>query len=206
MLVKHSKNFERALLYRKLLVFIVILISFSGLLSTRVVLSNYVPRITKKVSIKDTIITNTDLPVYLRIPSINVNSEIYYVGLASDGSMDIKMGDLLRVAWYKLGPRPGEVGSAVIAGHYGWIGTQGSVFNNLHNLKPGDNVLVIGSRGNTTAFTVKKTKQYSYDANSFEVFKSNDNRSHLNLVTCYGTWIESKHTYSNRLVVFTDKN
>ena len=41
------------------------------------------------------------------------------VGLTPGGAMDVPKGPS-DVAWFDLGPRPGEVGSAVIAGHEGW--------------------------------------------------------------------------------------
>ncbi|MDP1709741.1 MAG: class F sortase, partial [Candidatus Komeilibacteria bacterium] len=58
------------------------------------------------------------LPLRLKIPEINVDSVVEYVALTPDGAMDIpkNIGD---VAWFNLGPRPGESGNAVIAGHFG---------------------------------------------------------------------------------------
>ena len=58
-------------------------------------------------------------PVRLRIPSINVDAPVEYVGLTPDGAMDVPK-ERANVAWFNLGPRPGENGSAVVAGHYGW--------------------------------------------------------------------------------------
>lgn len=110
-----------------------------------------------------------------------------------------------KVAWYEFGPRPGENGSAVIAGHYGWIGNKGSVFNDLHTLKKGDELSVIDVKGNNIVFVVRESRKYDPNADATIVFKSNDGKAHLNLITCEGVWIESQKTYSDRLVVFTDK-
>lgn len=144
------------------------------------------------------------LPIRLKISKINVDAAIDYTGLTPDGNMDVKK-DNDKVAWYSLGPRPGEIGSAVIAGHYGWFNGKGSVFNELQTLSKGDEVSVIDEKGTTSNFIVREIQKYSPDANAPEVFTSNDNKSHLNLITCNGTWDESKQTYSNRLVIFTDK-
>jgi hypothetical protein len=73
------------------------------------------------------------LPVRLKIPSINVDAPIEYVGLTSDGAMDVPKGHV-KVAWFNLGPSPGEIGSSVIAGHYGWKNNIPAVFDNLHKL------------------------------------------------------------------------
>jgi len=145
------------------------------------------------------------LPMQLKIPIINVDTSIYYVGLKSDGTMDIKP-DPTVVAWYEFGPKPGEVGSAVIAGHYGWSADgSASVFNNLHLLNKGDEILVINSKNVTITFVVRESREYDPDADAENVFKSNDGKSHLNLITCEGIWENAKNTYSNRLVIFADK-
>lgn len=148
--------------------------------------------------------TNPDVPMRLKIPRIAVDTTIEPVGITSSGVMDAtKNPDT--VAWFTLGPRPGGVGSAVIAGHYGWLSGKGSVFNLLHTLKAGDTVLVDDEKGKPTSFVVRESRKYSLDANVPEVFSSQDGKSHLNLITCGGVWNKSRQTYSHRLVVFTDK-
>lgn len=144
------------------------------------------------------------LPSRLKIPVINVDAAVYYVGLKSDGTMDIA-SDPDKVAWYEFGPHPGEIGSAVIAGHYGWIGDKGSVFNNINKLKKGDELSVVDTKGTNIVFVVRESRKYDPNADAAAVFKSNDGKAHLNLITCEGVWIESQKTYSDRLVVFTDK-
>src|SRR5947209_5303481 len=74
------------------------------------------------------------LPVHLKIPSINVDAAIEGVGLTPDGTMDVTK-EAQGVAWYKLGRRPGERGSAVIAGHYGWKNGRAAAFDNLSKLR-----------------------------------------------------------------------
>jgi len=154
--------------------------------------------VTQKKSIK------VDLPIRLVIPIIKVDTTINYVGLTTDGAMDIDK-DPDRVAWYEFGPRPGDEGNAVIAGHYGWIGDKGAVFNELHTLKKGDLISVIDKKGVTINFIVSKSQKYDPEADATSVFKSIDGKSHLNLITCNGVWESSKNTYTERLVIFSDK-
>jgi len=144
------------------------------------------------------------VPVRLTIPTINVNATVASAGLTPDGSMDIKKSPT-DVAWYKFGPSPGNPGSAVIAGHYGWENGRGSVFNYLHTLKPGNVVNVKDKTGGDISFVVRKIKLYNPEADASEVFVSSDGKSHLNLITCEGEWMREKQTYSHRLVVFSDK-
>lgn len=82
------------------------------------------------------------LPIRLNIPKIKVDAPVKYVGLTRDGAMDVPQGPS-DVAWFNLGPRPGQKGSAVVAGHYGvWKNGKVSVFNKLNTLRPGDIVSI----------------------------------------------------------------
>lgn len=142
-------------------------------------------------------------PVTLEIASLNIFARIKQVGLTIDGDMAID-DSIDTVAWYQYGPRPGEKGSAVIAGHYGWKDGQASIFNELHTLKAGDRVIVHDEKGAEASFAVREIRAYHPEADATEVFKSTDGKAHLNLITCIGTWNNSRQTYSERLVIFTD--
>jgi len=142
--------------------------------------------------------------VRLKIPGINIDSAVEYVGLAADGTMDIpKSQD--NVAWFETGQRPGENGSSVIAGHYGSKNGKASIFDNLHKLRKGDKLYIEDDAGVVTSFVVRESRRYDPKANASDVFDSNDGKSHLNLITCEGVWDERTQQYSKRLVVFTDK-
>jgi sortase (surface protein transpeptidase) len=80
-----------------------------------------------------------------------------------------------------------------------------AIFNNLAKLHPGDKIYVENQVGSTTTFIVRELRSYNQNSNSPEIFTAEDNQSHLNLITCAGTWSKSKQSYSNRLVVFSDK-
>ena len=49
---------------------------------------------------------------------------------------------LTSAAWYDLGPRPGDSGSAVIDGHFGLHNGIPVVFDNLYKLRTGDKIYV----------------------------------------------------------------
>ena len=144
------------------------------------------------------------LPVLLKIPAININAPFEYVGLTSDGAMDVPKGPA-DVGWFNLGPRPGENGSAVIAGHSGWKNGVSASFDNLYKLKKGDKIYVEDRKGIITTFVVRESKKYNPSADASNVFISNDGKSHLNLITCTGIWNKIWKSHSDRLVVFTDK-
>ncbi len=144
------------------------------------------------------------LPLRLKIPKINVRAAFEYVGLTSQGAMDVPKNPI-NVAWFDLGQRPGEAGSAVVAGHYGWKDGKASAFDNLYKLRKGDKLYVENDKGLTVSFVVREIKKYNYQADAPTVFGSSDGKSHLNLITCGGIWNKAKKSYSERLVVFADK-
>ncbi|MCX6753447.1 MAG: class F sortase [Candidatus Nomurabacteria bacterium] len=153
--------------------------------------------------------TNFDLsanesPIRLKIPVINVDSIIEYVGIDKDGTMGVPQGPS-NVAWYNLGPRPGEVGSAVIAGHSGWKDGIPAAFDNLYKVSIGDKIYVEDNLGVTNTFIVRAMKTYNPNEDAFIVFNSSDNKAHLNLITCSGLWDKIEKDHSSRLVIFTDK-
>lgn len=150
-------------------------------------------------------VSSFGLPVRLKILGINVDAVVVPVGLTSDGLMDVPEGPA-DVAWYEHGSRPGDKGSAVMTGHYGvWKNGQNSVFDNLHELLPGEKIIVEDDNGVIMTFVVRESRTFDSNANASDVFSSGDGKSHLNLITCEGLWNKDLKSYSKRLVVFTDK-
>jgi sortase (surface protein transpeptidase) len=152
----------------------------------------------------DVVEEGTGAPVRLMISSIGVDAPIERVALTPAGSMDVPKHPL-DVGWYMLGPRPGEIGSATLAGHVDWFGGATAVFANLHKVKPGDTITVQDDRGETVSFVVREIREYAAAAAATDVFISSDGQAHLNLITCFGQWDTQARQYSHRLVVFTDK-
>lgn len=138
----------------------------------------------------------------LVIPSIGINAPVKLEGL-ENGKMAVP-NNLKQVGLYEFGAMPGEMGSAVMAAHVdNGAGTPG-IFYNLKKLEAGDKIFYYDKNGREVIFSVKKKKIYDQNEDSTgEIFSRDDSRS-LNLITCYGKWIPSEKTYSERLVVFTE--
>ena len=141
------------------------------------------------------------LPVRLTIPRLDVDAAVEKVGLTPDGAMGVPSSPGT-VAWFKLGPRPGDKGSAVIDGHSGYASVA-AVFDDLPSLRKGDLLFVEDAKGALVRFVVRRSHLYDRDANAGDVFGRKDGR-HLNLVTCTGAWDAAAGTHAQRLVVFTD--
>lgn len=144
------------------------------------------------------------LPARLKIPLIDIDSVVEQAGLTSQGAMDVPKNQN-NVAWFNVGPRPGENGSAVIAGHFGWKNGKSSAFDDLYKLRKGDKLYIEDEKGRPVVFVVRESRSYDANANASDVFFSSDGKAHLNLITCEGVWDKERKIYSKRLVVFADK-
>jgi len=154
-------------------------------------------------TVKPKEIVTFGIPVKLKIPIIKIDSKVESLGLTKDGAVDSPAGPS-STGWYNLGPRPGEVGSAVIDGHSGWSKGK-AVFDDLYKLKIGDKIYVEDDKGVTLTFSISKIMEYDPDVHAKEVFFSTDGKSHLNLITCAGVWDNLSKSHSSRLVIFTNK-
>ena len=146
---------------------------------------------------------DVEIPVRITIPKINVDAIVGPLGLTEDGAMDAPK-DPAEAGWYSLGMRPGEIGSAIIAGHSGWKNNIPTAFDKLNKLRNGDKISVVDDKGAIITFIVRKIQTYDPKSDASDVFNSSDGRAHLNLITCEGTWDATSQSYSKRIVVFTD--
>lgn len=143
-------------------------------------------------------------PAVLKISRLGIVAPIERVGLTAVGAMDTPK-KLMNVGWLTSSVLPGNIGSAVIAGHYNGVGGEIGIFNTLHEIRKGDTLTLERTDGTVTTFLVREIRSYAFDAKVTEVFESTDGRAHLNLITCGGVWNNKTKLYSKRLVVFTDK-
>jgi sortase (surface protein transpeptidase) len=144
-------------------------------------------------------------PERLVIPAIAVDTAIELVGLASDGTATMGVPSRVdTVGWYKHGVRPGMRGSAVIAGHRSGKGVPEAVFYDLRTLEIGDEVVIMSADRIEDIFQVVRIETYDFDADTAEVFVSNDGTARLNLITCGGEWLPDEKVFDQRVVVFTE--
>ncbi len=143
-------------------------------------------------------------PARLIIPSIGVVAPVEAVGILSTGDLATPtQNPWEHVGWYETGPRPGEVGSAVIDGHLDRPGGYPAVFWNLRALHVGDKVVVMDTGGKSWTFRVNRVALYPPQQAPVQEIFGNDAGHYLNLITCAGDWIPSQHQTTLRLVVFT---
>jgi sortase (surface protein transpeptidase) len=143
--------------------------------------------------------SETALPVRLRIPAIDVDATVEYVGLAQDQSINVEF-DLSVAGWWKGGPRPGQVGPAVILGHVSRYGP--AVFDRLRSLRRGDEILVDRTDGTTARFLVTHEGTYRKAAFPSDLVYYPTLQPELRLVTCEGPIDGGTGRHRDNLVVF----
>jgi sortase (surface protein transpeptidase) len=188
------------------LLFLVIIVGFSGYLwgRTLVAPSTPSPGHLNKAHPSPMPPLNMAADVHLVIPKIGVNAPVEPVRVQTDGSLGIPARNQWEgVGWYQGGPIPGQYGSAVMDGHLDRPGKVPAVFWRLHELSIGDRVTVEDTNGHRQHFQVTKVASYSpKNAPTAQIF-GNTSGIFLNLITCAGEWIPEQRQTSLRLVVYT---
>jgi hypothetical protein len=139
-------------------------------------------------------------PVRLVIPAIGVATPLVRLGLEADGVMQVPT-DFGRAGWFDGGPRPGQLGPSVIAGHVD-SRTGPAVFYRLRELRPGQVVVVERADGTRLRFVVSHARSFPKDRfPTAEVFGPVPS-AELRLITCGGEFDRARGSYRDNLVVF----
>lgn len=144
---------------------------------------------------------NRTLPVRIKIPKIGVDANIQSVGVTASGDMDVP-SNADDVGWFEMGTRPGELGSAVMAGHFDDKDGRAGVFHGISNLEIGDELFVEDDEGTFLTFVVHEIR--IFDPGYVDEVFGQANGKYLNIITCDGVWDKNTESFSKRLVVFTE--
>ena len=141
------------------------------------------------------------LPVALSIPSIGLRVPVVEVGLNSNHTIQVP-ANYQRPGWYRLGPSPGERGSAVILGHVDSV-TGPAVFYKLRRLRPGDDVEVTLADRVVARFQVRQIATYLKTDFPTALVYGSHGYSGLQLITCGGAFDTRTGHYLSNVVVYT---
>jgi hypothetical protein len=139
-------------------------------------------------------------PVKVLLPSVGVSSRLERLGLDSDGAIETPR-DWQRAGWYRGGPRPGDIGAAVILGHVDST-TGPAVFLRLRELRPGDEIRVTRADGSVAIFAVDRLEQHRKTRFPTDEVYYPTPEPTLRLVTCGGDFDTRARSYRDNLVVF----
>ena len=140
-------------------------------------------------------------PLQLRIPAIGMSVALTTLGENADGTVQVPPDDR-QPGWFRLGPTPGELGSAVILGHVDNSSGPG-VFFDLRTLAAGDPVFVDRADGSTVEFAVNSVASYPRNQFPAQRVYGSHGSSALQLVTCGGVFDHATGSYLSNVVVYT---
>lgn len=146
------------------------------------------------------------MPRTITIPSIDVKARVLQVGVDNDNQMQ-SPSSIFDTGWYTGASKPGEMGAAVIDGHYSGP-TKKGVFSKINSLKQGDVIEVERGDGVVIKFTVQSTEKVP--ANKVDMAKllvsSDTNKPGLNLITCGGIFDARRNVFLDRTIVYATRS
>jgi sortase (surface protein transpeptidase) len=137
------------------------------------------------------------VPTRLIIPAIALNVSIDDEGVNAKGELDVPSGATDHVGWYKDGPTPGQVGSAVFDAHVF------AAFKNLNKVVAGDDIYVTTSTGQRLHFVVDNNETFALKGLPATTLFAPAETAELNLITCAGKLTPDHSTYDHRLIAFS---
>ena len=142
-------------------------------------------------------------PVSLIIPAIGVRTALETLGRTPQGTLQVPDSTTI-AGWYTGSPRPGEIGSSIIAGHID-SATGPGIFFRLRLLRPGELVYVRRADGTLVVFRV--TAEHMYPKNEFptEQVYGPVPDAELHLITCGGVFDETTGSYLSNVVVYASQ-
>jgi sortase (surface protein transpeptidase) len=142
-------------------------------------------------------------PVALTIPAIGVRTPLERLARTPQGTLQAPVSTT-QAGWYTGSPRPGEIGSSIVAGHID--STQGpAVFFRLRLLRPGDLVYVRRSDGTLVVFRVYAEHMYPKSGFPTERVYGPTPDAELHLITCGGVFDQATGSYLSNVVVYASQ-
>jgi LPXTG-site transpeptidase (sortase) family protein len=139
-------------------------------------------------------------PAALIIPSIGVQANLVDLGVTATGALQVPATTAV-AGWYTGSPRPGAIGTAVIAGHIDSKAGPG-IFFHLSELRPGDRVYVRRADGTLALFRVTAVRSYAKDNFPTQAVYGPTPDAELRLITCGGTFDPTLRSYLSNTVVY----
>ncbi|MGE6555462.1 class F sortase [Exiguobacterium artemiae] len=144
----------------------------------------------------------TFVPNRLKIPTIDVDAKVEVVGRDDKGRMDVPK-QTNQVGWYQYGAKANQTGNVILAGHLD--DTNGpAVFYDLAKVKRGQRIEVNSKTGEQVSYVVTNVMSYPVDQAPVGSIFGATLAQRLTLITCVGTFTQSKG-YDQRLVVTAEQ-
>jgi sortase (surface protein transpeptidase) len=139
-------------------------------------------------------------PYWLLIPAIGVSSNLVKLGLTAQDTLQVPPTAAV-AGWYTGSPRPGQVGSSIIAGHIDSRLGPG-VFYRLSQLRRGEYVYIIRANRTLAVFEVTSLRTYAKSSFPAKAIYGPVPDSELRLITCGGTFDYATGSYLSNIVAY----
>ena len=143
-------------------------------------------------------------PASLAIPAIGVHTNIIDLGLGPHHTLQVPPltpAGVQEAGWYDLGPAPGQLGPAVIAGHVDSYQGPG-VFFRLGALRPGDQIRVTRADHTVATFRIDAVDEYRKDNFPGPQVYGPVGYAGLRVITCGGPFDYQTHHYLSNIVIY----
>ena len=143
-----------------------------------------------------------DLPRVISIPELNVKARVLQVGVDNNNQI-MTPKNIYDAAWYNGSSKPGEMGAAIIDGHY--VGpTANGIFSKLAKLKTGSLISIERGDGKMLNFRVVKNETVPLDKVDMSkmLVSSDTSRPGLNIITCSGDFDPKTFEFADRTLVY----
>jgi sortase (surface protein transpeptidase) len=139
-------------------------------------------------------------PETVAIPRIAVQADLIGLDLDADRRLEVPT-DPQVPGWFVRGPRPGEDGAAIVAGH---VDSQRgpAIFWRIPELEPGDEVIVHREDGSEVVFVVDRVGRWPKDEFPTDEVYRRSAGPELRLITCGGIFDEDERSYRDNIIVF----
>ncbi|WP_054046091.1 class F sortase [Alloactinosynnema sp. L-07] len=161
--------------------------------------------VTSSASAEQVVAEETDRvaePASIEIPKIGAVSTVVSLGLNPDETVQVPpVEQPMQAGWYQHGPRPGEIGPAVVLGHVDGGGKPG-IFHRLRELAPGDEVVVTRQDGGVAVFVVRLVERVAKTEFPTEKVYGETDAAELRLITCGGSFDPAAKSYRDNVIVY----
>lgn len=142
------------------------------------------------------------VPLSIDIQKINARSTLLPLGVSRHRKVQLPPASTpMQAGWFDGGPTPGEIGPATIFGRVVGDHQQG-IFFRLHELAPGDLVLIKRQDGSTATFRVRHIEELSKGSFPIDAVHSATTDAQLRLVTFGATFDPATRGYRDNIIVF----
>lgn len=140
-------------------------------------------------------------PVWVWIPDIDLDTQVLPVQLNDQNIVDTPAAD---VGWYGSSAKPGTLGKMNFNAHVVNGMNQPGKFFRLHELVPGNNIIVTDTQNQQYHYRVSEVELVDVDVFPLDKVYGQSTKAELNLVTCAGVYDNTKKDYAQRTIVYAE--